>query len=226
MLFTRREKLGRKKSIMEFLHNKELLLNNSWAKSSTSNISLDPTKNPINSVCIIIFIVGKTKLCLWAISQPYMPLFLRINNCSLWILSGETLFGCILFRHPVRIKFMCQLHCEMRCQDLRSNTNSGGIWKGILGGEEHGLSRRSQEISPHQCGRASSYPVGAWWNKGYCSPSLLGHEYWSFWLLNLETLGHTQVGPLFSGLLPWPSLPLLFKLKIRSELNRSFFLVL
>ena len=68
---------------MELLPNKELLLNNSRAKSSTSNISLDPTRNPINSVCIIIFIVGETKLCLRAISQPYIPLLLRINNCSL-----------------------------------------------------------------------------------------------------------------------------------------------
>ena len=30
--------------------------------------------------------------------------------------------------------------------------------------------------------------------------SLFGHEYWSFGFLNLETRGHTQVVPLFSGL--------------------------
>ena len=43
---------------MKFLHNKGLLLNNFRVKPSTSNISLDLTKSPINNVCIIIFIVG------------------------------------------------------------------------------------------------------------------------------------------------------------------------
>ena len=85
-LFTRREKTTNKqtKSIMEFL------LNNSRAKPSTSSFSLDPIKNPMNSVCIIIFIVGGTKLCLRS-SQPYIPLLLRTNNCNHWILSRNWL---------------------------------------------------------------------------------------------------------------------------------------
>ena len=54
------------------------------------------------------------------------------------------------------------------------------------------------------------------------SLSYLVHEHWSFWLLNLETPGHTQVVPWLPGLQPWlratPSLLQLFKLKIRYEL--------
>ena len=86
-LFTRREKTAnkpKKKSIMEFL------LNNSRAKPSTSSISQDPVKNPMNSVCNIIFIVGGTKLCLRS-SQPYILLLLRTNNWNHWILSRDWL---------------------------------------------------------------------------------------------------------------------------------------
>ena len=34
------------------------------------------------------------------------------------------------------------------------------------------------------------------WNKGYCSPPLLGHEYWCFWLLNLENSRPYTIGAL------------------------------
>ena len=63
MLFTSREKIAKQqpKNTVEFSHNKELLVNNSRAKASASNVSLDPTKNPISSVCSIIFIVGGNK---------------------------------------------------------------------------------------------------------------------------------------------------------------------
>lgn len=84
MLFTRKEKMsGGGESVMEFFHDKEIFLNNSRANPSTSNISLDPTKNLINSVCIVLFIVGETKICLRAIFQPYIPFLHRISNCSL-----------------------------------------------------------------------------------------------------------------------------------------------
>ena len=59
MLFTIRKKIKKKKKQpYEVLHNKGLLLNNFRVKPSTSNMSLDLTKSPINNVCIIIFIVG------------------------------------------------------------------------------------------------------------------------------------------------------------------------
>ena len=62
MLFTSREKIAKQQqqNTVEFSH-KELLVNNSRAKPSASNVSLDPTKNPISSVCSIIFIVGENK---------------------------------------------------------------------------------------------------------------------------------------------------------------------
>ena len=81
-----------------------------------ANISLDPTKNPINCTCIIIFTVGEPKICLRS-SKPYIPFHQIRNNCSLWILSKETFICLHLFRHTVKVKFMCQLHCELRCPD-------------------------------------------------------------------------------------------------------------
>ena len=45
-------------------------------------------------MCIIIFTVEESKLCLKS-SQPYIPFHHRKNYCRLLILSRETLFGCI-----------------------------------------------------------------------------------------------------------------------------------
>ena len=61
------------------------------AAKSRANISLDPTKNPINCTCIIIFTVGEPKICLRS-SKPYIPFHQIRNNCSLWILSKETFY--------------------------------------------------------------------------------------------------------------------------------------
>ena len=97
-----------------------------------ANISLDPTKNPINCTCIIIFTVGEPKICLRS-SKPYIPFHQIRNNCSLWILSKETFICLHLFRHTVRVKFMCQLHCELRCPDHRSKINTRTICKGTPG---------------------------------------------------------------------------------------------
>ena len=61
------------------------------AAKARANISLDPTKNPINCTCIIIFTVGEPKISLRS-SKPYIPFHQIRNNCSLWILSKETFY--------------------------------------------------------------------------------------------------------------------------------------
>ena len=87
---------------------------------------------------------------------------------------------------------MCPLHCEMRFPDLSSKTILGESAREFL--EENSMGSLVWGGIVLSCAglngtRATALPL-----------SLLGHEYWSFWFLNLETLGHTQVVPLFSGL--------------------------